>query len=983
MSASLTFLQNSFVGGLNQQIDGSRLQSNEYGLLVNGRSRFDTIEQITNPVNVTASGWTKVQGGYAAGTFLLVFADGKAYYRDFGAASSVFTEIVGFQMSSTVDVIYACLVPSSTINGIRKLDAALKSVEGPILLTGNSTPSPQAIIVQDGINQPWIIFPNGTARVSQNYNQWTVDNREYIPMGKQMLWHDGILYIVSVDGLQIYRSVTGRPMDFMVIIKSDANKEASETDGGAAAISHKVDYSPITAIGTLNSPEGDFYVSTARTSYSIRPTFDITPYGEPYFSNFSLFTTGAVNQFSLCDILGDYAVIDYSGIRSFNAVQQFRIEGRNAPFSSKISKLLAGIRQESPASITFDNYGLFSVETVFGQAIMVFDTLTRQWTSLDLFDELKYVTIKMFAEVKTSSTRRLFAITDNNVYELYAEYGPVAQVGYYSPEFSSTDPGICHKPVLVQMSFLDVLTNGSCYLTLLSDEQAGTRMRRPVGFVNAPVAYAYPPLTSRNSDKTREVSFYVFDSARTSWKTGLYVQWSFTGKLGSIKMIANPEQIPVSMQQQMATDNLSVIAISVMASEPGGTVNIFGTGLAGSLTGSAGSLTCLRINGTEISAYTVISDNWIQVTLPSTWTSGEPVITVEVCTESETFAFSMLSSSVALSDNPDYSRYYTSPEVVNNAGENAYDVISAGLRNAAENASASSAPTDPVANSGPQTVPSPAPATTSSSNSICTNTLGTSAIQSGRPVTIPMVLGGTSTPTSATGYLVDVSSMIPLAERTHVVDGVTIVARIEFLFQTNSDGSFTFLGAFTNELPYDFAASLAVNTPNGLRVLSNDYSNISFRGRSFCMLNNGSSVPEPAPEPDPCDSSYPDTINIELAAMSVDTGAASMNDPFVTLTKTNVGGLIRYSGYGGDFTFTGLGGFHTNATILYRKDYPGYESSWVLDVTFDTVPAGSANGIGVVEAELIDACNPPDLAYPVSPIGHITGSLDVVYITIS
>lgn len=842
MSTPLTFLQNSFIGGLNQQIDGSRLQSNEYGLLINGRSRFDVIEQTTNPVNVTLAGWTKIQGGYAAGSLLLVFADGKAYYRDFSVDGTTFIQVPDFQMSATADVLYACLVPSSTINGLRKLNASLKSVEGPILLTGTSSASPQAVIVQDGVNQPWIIFPNGTARVSLNYNQWSVANREYIPIGKQMLWHDGILYIVSPDGLQIYRSVTGRPMDFMVIIKSDGDKEALEADGGAAAISHKVDYSPITAIGTLNSPDGDFYVSTARTSYSVRPTFDITPYGEPYFSNFALFSTGAVNQFSICDILGDYAVIDYSGIRSFNAVQQFRIEGRNAPFSSKISKLLAGIKQEHPASITFDNYGLFAVETIFGRGIMVFDTLTRQWTSLDLFEELKYATVKMFAEIKTSVTRRLFAITEGAVYELYSEDANASQVGYYSPEFSSTDPGENHKPVLVQLSFLDVIENGSCYLTLIGDELAGTRFRRSVGFGTTPVVGAIPPVTSRNADKTREVAFYVFDRARTSWKTGLYIQWSFSGKLASVKMIANSEKIGVPLNQQVNEAQLNIIGLSVSANEAGGFVNLFGSGMA--------SLTCLEVNGVRVAAYTVISDNWIQFILPDSWSSGQPVISVRVCTESEVFVFSMLDSSVALSDNPDYSRYYTDPAVVAAAGDYAYNVVAERVKNAADNA-ASTTPANPTSTTGAKTVPSPVAPTTSPSSSVCTNTLGTRAIQSGRPVSIPLITGG-STSSVEPGYLVDVSSLIPVAERTHVIDGVTIVATIQFLFQTNSDGSFTFLGAFTNELPYSFVQRSAVNTPNGLRVLPDDYSNVSFSGRNFCFLNNGSSVPTPTPTPDPC-----------------------------------------------------------------------------------------------------------------------------------
>lgn len=978
MSTPLTFLQNSFIGGLNQQIDGSRLQSNEYGLLINGRSRFDVIEQTTNPVNVTLAGWTKIQGGYAAGSLLLVFADGKAYYRDFSVDGTTFIQVPDFQMSATADVLYACLVPSSTINGLRKLNASLNSVEGPILLTGTSSASPQAVIVQDGINQPWIIFPNGTARVSLNYNQWSVANREYIPIGKQMLWHDGILYIVSPDGLQIYRSVTGRPMDFMVIIKADGDKEALEADGGAAAISHKVDYSPITAIGTLNSPDGDFYVSTARTSYSVRPTFDITPYGEPYFSNFALFSTGAVNQFSICDILGDYAVIDYSGIRSFNAVQQFRIEGRNAPFSSKISKLLAGIKQEHPASITFDNYGLFAVETIFGRGIMVFDTLTRQWTSLDLFEELKYTTVKMFAEIKTSVTRRLFAITEGAVYELYSEDANASQVGYYSPEFSSTDPGENHKPVLVQLSFLDVIENGSCYLTLIGDELVGTRLRRSVGFGTTPVVGVTPPVVSRNTDKTREVAFYVFDRARTSWKTGLYVQWSFPGKLASVKMIANSEKIGVPLNQQVNEAQLNIIALSVSANEAGAFVNLFGAGMA--------SLTCLEVNGISVTAYTVISDNWIEFTLPDSWSSGQPVILVRVCTESEVFVFSMLASSVALSDNPDFTKFYTPAEVIASAGSDAYTVVSDIVNDRGTYPESPSNPLGDSASAGTKQIPQQNSDTDPSDpTAACAGTLftlpilslglrGNFMLRSASRTNSAIRFSVSSTP----GYLVDVSHLIPAAERTQIIGGVSTRVTLQFGFTINDDGSLTFIGTFGTGV----TRVRGVSSPTGSVIALNDYMALTFNGWSFCFLN-GSIVPTPTPIPDPCDVNYLDTINIYLSGMAVDTGAASMNDPYVTLTKSTVNGLVRYTGYGGDFTFTGLGGFHTNATIIYRKDYPGYPNSWVLDVTFDTIPSGSANGYGIVDSELIDACNMPSITPPVQTIGHIEGSLSVVFITIS
>jgi len=80
----------------------------------------------------------------------------------------------------------------------------------------------------------------------------TEDRREYVPVGKQMLWHDGILYVVSPNGKQIFRSVTGRPLDFMVNITPSGDKDPLEAVGGASSVSHSVDFEPITSINRLS-----------------------------------------------------------------------------------------------------------------------------------------------------------------------------------------------------------------------------------------------------------------------------------------------------------------------------------------------------------------------------------------------------------------------------------------------------------------------------------------------------------------------------------------------------------------------------------------------------------------------------------------------------------------------------------------------------------------------------------------------------------
>ena len=119
--------------------------------------------------------------------------------------------------------IFVQAVPASTQNFLRKeTNVAGASLELDMENTVQRTVA--AIIVQDGINQPKIIEISGgkaTDRVSKTYAEWidgTYTSREYIPIGKQMAFFNNKLFVVSTDGTEIYHSVSGRPMDFVVAI---------------------------------------------------------------------------------------------------------------------------------------------------------------------------------------------------------------------------------------------------------------------------------------------------------------------------------------------------------------------------------------------------------------------------------------------------------------------------------------------------------------------------------------------------------------------------------------------------------------------------------------------------------------------------------------------------------------------------------------------------------------------------------------------
>lgn len=619
MAASLTFSQVDFSGGMNQQVDGSRVGLTEYPLLLNARTRNGIVEPVTRPIDRTPTDLTWFQGVYAAGSYSVIFASGQAFYKDETLATSEYTRIPGLQLSTTARFIYACAVPASTVNARRTLTDQ-NNINLGVKFIADTSSSPQCLVVQDGTSQPWIIFPDGSARVTQNYNQWLTTNREYVPIGSQMLFAGGILYVVSSDGKQIFRSVTGRPLDFMVIIAPNGDKLASESDGGAAQISHKVDYAPITAIGTLNSADDSFYVSTARTSYSVRPNFDITPYGEPSFDNVFLFSTGATNQFSLCDVLGDIALVDYSGIRSFNSVRQFRVDGKNSPFSARINALLDGQTQTSAAAVAFDNYAIFAVRTVFGEGFLVYDTILQQWAALDLHEEFSSRPVLMFAEVKTNTTRKLLCITRTGLFELYSSSGTTHVAGYYTPEFCSGQSAIRQKPLHVKLTFVDVRTAGNVFVLPYEDSKAGVQKASAVAARLISRNSYVPPIVNGTSDQVRNVLVPLNDTSKVCWKCGLFVRWNFSGKLAAITLESNTETANNAYESQMNTAEtlLAITALSYSFGTPvNSTIHIFGSGFA--------NATSVIINGVTHTNITIHHDGWLSVQVDSSW---EPVLVI-------------------------------------------------------------------------------------------------------------------------------------------------------------------------------------------------------------------------------------------------------------------------------------------------------------------------------------------------------------------
>ena len=262
--------------------------------------------------------------------------------------------------------------------------------------------------------------------------------REYVPVGKQMAFHGGKLFVASADGTKLYHSVTGRPLDFMVPLNNSGEKiNDKETIGGVEAVAYTVSNDPITCLRSMNTDE--LFVGAMNSSYAVKPDRTNTIFGEPTFTKKFLFATGPVNQNAYVDLLGDSAFIDRHGIRSFNAVQQAETISRNTIFSEPISDIFKDVVQDGTfqCAIVHDGYALFHVLTNLPEQYLtvVYDMATKKFVSLDrqevsstgvtwgdgnagainVYDANTYCTPirDMAVGVTTAGTQDLFAITDD------------------------------------------------------------------------------------------------------------------------------------------------------------------------------------------------------------------------------------------------------------------------------------------------------------------------------------------------------------------------------------------------------------------------------------------------------------------------------------------------------------------------------------------------------------------------------------------
>ena len=443
--------QLDFSGGMSALTDVTKPQEATYRLGFNLRLRKNAIEpafrhrRIDSPVGLH-------QAAFANDNTLGLIVAGSVYKVKLDQDVCIAQGGTGV-ISSTADRVYHKAVPAPS-------NWVVNSQYQPTLSVAE-----ECIVVQDGINQPTLIFSDFSHRPAQTYDAWTYEDPEYIPIGTFMSYSGRKLFIAN--GAKIYQSVSGRPLDFVLNIDNNGNKQ------GTADTTHlAVTAARLTAI--VPSQTSGLVVFTRYNSYSLEPEYQLpTIFGEPQYIPSDLFPVGAVNDLAFAFVNGESLFISPAGIQSFNQVLQVQRASNNTPYGAKIVDYL--IRPiESTATIMVEDYTFIAVNTVFGPAVLVHDNVLNAFVGFDLTLGI----VKEFATIEDAGLTRVFYITANALYEIPLRSGSKASAAVYFGEFSTGESDKQLKIADVHLGFNNIRSTGQIDVQLWTDKILFEDMRQ-------------------------------------------------------------------------------------------------------------------------------------------------------------------------------------------------------------------------------------------------------------------------------------------------------------------------------------------------------------------------------------------------------------------------------------------------------------------------------------------------------------------------
>lgn len=502
------FDQIDFTGGLNAEYDRLKTPRNAYPLLLNGRIRNGNIQPVKKHVKDTTVPDGIYQTLITVGDYLVILVSGELLYRNI-VTNGPWQRIPGWiNLSTTATEIYATLIPVSTnfYNASGTPDASTQEFNLAIQQT------PSALLLSDGSTNR-LVFENLSWRDVGAYATWTQDNPEYMPAVLQSVVSGQKLFSISADRKKIYQSVSGRFTDFVI------NRTASADKGGDAdTTAYSVDFNDLTGIHA--SEQGGLLATTLSAAYLLLKT-DLQIFAEPVLSvGDPAFPVGAVNHKSFAKILGDIAFISQGGMNSINVAMQLQTESNNNPFSKPIARYLVNPQTDSCA-VNFDDYALFSVNTTYGRAVIVYDTIRESFVSLDT----GFGTVSRFAVYKRAGINRLFFInTDNELYEAYAS-DSYAVTRVLLGDYAYAEEGVSKsfKATELHFWFNNILSADAIRLSYYVDDVLiDASEMSPADAANDNI----PPVVSPFVPQKNVLALRYSPPARTGIKCSIWLEWS-------------------------------------------------------------------------------------------------------------------------------------------------------------------------------------------------------------------------------------------------------------------------------------------------------------------------------------------------------------------------------------------------------------------------------------------------------------------------
>lgn len=523
----MSILKQDFTGGINRRLGSTKIGPSEYLLGSNIRVRGNTVKPIRKPLKLTGITAQRFHGGYAVDNFLIVAADGFLYWRDMSIEDSAFAFFIQadgtpVQLDATADIHFNA-VPASSIDFIRKRGT---SVTDPVNYTSTIDGVVPCVIVQNGINTPWILTSDGKAQKAGTYEAWTPDNRSYIPIGLEM-YNDGkVLYTISPDRKKLLRSVSGRFTDHVIAIGNDGNK-----DGDADVTGWSISYAPLLGIGPLYGSE-DFFVSAGSEGFKISYNTNLTFWGEYHFNRTPL-STGPLNHYCSLTIGADTVFVDAGGIKSFNAVAAVASKSEVLPFSENIQSLFNNIVQTNPCAVSIRDYSYFSMQTVYGEAIVVYDEQLATFVSIDF--NIGLSDVFRLVSVRTAVDQELVVITRTGVY-LYESGTETATAGIYIGDFSAEKVTEQVSLKRVSLLFVKTFAKGSVAVKTFLDGDVNKNYTKDlVATATEPDSPLEMPLTV-NGKTVKTLHFQYQGDEKLGSHHGIWVTFDVNAEINAIEI---------------------------------------------------------------------------------------------------------------------------------------------------------------------------------------------------------------------------------------------------------------------------------------------------------------------------------------------------------------------------------------------------------------------------------------------------------------